>query len=132
MGVCIPWSAAHVSGGRRDRKTWEDHLLYLGALKELLSDLLSQGPLVVTGDFNQWIPKARQPKYAYEKLNEVLSLGLKVHTAGPQGPDGDQLIDHIATTPDLQVKNIEVLDKQSAEGINLSDHYGIYGEIQVV
>lgn len=41
VGVCIPWSAAHVSGGRKDRKTWEDHLLYLDALKELLSDLLS-------------------------------------------------------------------------------------------
>lgn len=129
VGVCIPWSAAHVSGGRKDRKTWEDHLLYLDALKELLSDLLSQGPLVVTGDFNQRIPKARQPKYAYEKLNEVLSLGLKVHTAGPLGPAEKHLIDHLAATPDLQVTNIEVLDRKTAEGMNLSDHYGIYGEI---
>lgn len=129
VGVCIPWSAAHVSGGRKDRKTWEDHLLYLDALKELLSDLLSQGPLVVTGDFNQRIPKALQPKYAYEKLNEVLSLGLKVHTAGPLGPAEKHLIDHLAATPDLQVTNIEVLDRKTAEGMNLSDHYGIYGEI---
>lgn len=132
VGVCIPWSAAHVSGGRKDRYIWEDHLLYLDALTELLSELMSQGPLIVTGDFNQWIPKARQPKYAYEKLNEVLSLGLEVHTAGPLGPAGDQLIDHIATTHDLQVKNIEVLEKKNAEGVNLSDHYGIYGEIQVI
>lgn len=28
VGVCIPWSAAHVSSGRRDRKIWEEHLLY--------------------------------------------------------------------------------------------------------
>ena len=129
VGVCIPWSAAHVSSGRRDRKNWEDHLFYLESLKELLSDLLNQGPLVVTGDFNQRIPKARQPKYAYEKLNEVLSLGLEVHTAGPLGPAGDHLIDHIAATPDLQVRNLEVFDKKTAEGMNLSDHYGIYGEI---
>ena len=128
-GVCIPWSAAHVSGGRKDRKSWEDHLLYLDALKELLNELMSQGPLVVTGDFNQWIPKVRQPKYAYEKLREVLSLGLQVHTAGPLGPAGDHLIDHIATTHDLQVSYIEILDKKTAEGVNLSDHYGIYSEI---
>lgn len=129
VGVCIPWSAAHVSSGRRDRKTWEDHLLYLDALKELLREMLSQGPLVVVGDFNQRIPKARQPVYAYEKLNEVLSLGLDVHTAGPLGPADDHLIDHIATTQDLRVKNLEVLDRKTTEGMNLSDHYGIYGEI---
>lgn len=66
--------------------------------------MLSQGPLVVTGDFNQWIPKIRQPKYAYEKLSEVLSLGLEIHTAGPLGPAGDHLIDHIATTGDWRAK----------------------------
>ncbi|EDL59265.1 endonuclease/exonuclease/phosphatase family protein [Gimesia maris] len=132
VGVCIPWSAAHVSGGRKDRNIWEDHLLYLDALKELLSELMSQDPLIVTGDFNQWIPKARQPKYAYEKLKEVLSLGLELHTAGPLGPDGDQLIDHLVTTPDQQVKNLEVLAKKTVEGMNLSDHYGICAEIQTI
>lgn len=59
----------------------------------------------------------------------MLSLGLKVHTAGPLGPAEKHLIDHLAATPDLQVTNIEVLDRKTAEGMNLSDHYGIYGEI---
>ncbi len=132
IGVCISWTAAHVSTGRKDRKNWEDHLLYLDALKELLSDLLKKGPLVVTGDFNQRVPKARQPMYAYEKLKEVLSLGLQVHTAGPLGPAGDHLIDHIAATPDLQVNNIDVLDQQYSEEIRLSDHHGIVAEIDLL
>jgi len=55
----------------------------------------------------------------------VLSLGLELHTSGPLGPAGDHLIDHIAATPDLQVKNIEVLDRQYSEEIRLSDHHGI-------
>jgi len=93
--------------------------------------LLSKGPLVVTGDYNQRIPKGRQPKYAYEKLNEVLSLGLQVHTDGVIGPAGDHLIDHIAATPDLQVNNIEVLDRQYSEEIRLSDHHGIVAEIDL-
>ena len=28
IGVCIPWQSAHVSTGRKDRKSWEDHLIY--------------------------------------------------------------------------------------------------------
>ena len=131
VGVCIPWSAAHVSSGRKDRKTWGDHLLYLDALKELLNKLLSKGPLVVTGDYNQRVPKSRQPMYAYEKLDEVLAMGLELHTSGSLGPAGDHLIDHIATTPDLQVNNIEVLDRQYSEEIRLSDHHGLVAEIDL-
>ena len=36
VGVCIPWAAAHVSTGRRDRKRWEDHLAFLQALDTMM------------------------------------------------------------------------------------------------
>ncbi len=68
--------------------------------------------------------------YAYEKLNEVLSSKLLVHTAGNLGPGGAQLIDHIATTADLQLQELTVLDRESTEGIKLSDHFGIAGFIK--
>ena len=127
LGVCIPWSAAHVSGGRKDRKNWEDHLLYLDALKQLVTELDHNIPLAVIGDYNQSLPRSRQPKYAYEKLNHVLSSGLTVHTAGNLGPKGAQLIDHIATTVDLQLHDLTVLDRETIEGVRLSDHFGIAG-----
>ncbi len=130
LGVCIPWSAAHVKGGRQDRKNWEDHLLYLDALKQLVMELDHTTPLAIIGDFNQRIPKSRQPMYAYEKLNEVLSSRLTVHTAGNLGPGGAQLIDHIATTADLQLHELTVLDRETPESVRLSDHFGIAGFIK--
>lgn len=130
LGVCIPWSAAHVNGGRKDRKNWEDHLLYLDALKQLVAELDDNIPLAITGDFNQRLPRSRQPKYAYEKLNEVLSSGLTVHTAGNLGPEGAQLIDHMATTSDLHFNGLTVLDRVSSEGVRLSDHFGVAGCLQ--
>ncbi len=125
LGVCIPWSAAHVRGGRKDRKNWEDHLLYLDALKQLVKELGHNIPLAIIGDYNQRLPRSRQPKYVYEKLNDVLSSGLTVHTAGNLGPEGAQLIDHITTTIDLQVHDLTVLDRETTEGDRLSDHFGI-------
>lgn len=130
LGVCIPWSAAHVSSGRKDRKNWEDHLLYLDALQQILAELDRQFPMAIMGDFNQRLPKSRQPMYAYKKLNEVLSSSLTVHTSGNLGPEGAQLIDHIATTSDLQLHDLTVLDRETTEGVRLSDHFGIAGSIK--
>ncbi|MEQ8851750.1 endonuclease/exonuclease/phosphatase family protein [Gimesia sp.] len=130
VGVCIPWSAAHVTGGRKDRKNWEDHLLYLDALKQLVKELDHNIPLTIIGDYNQRLPRSTQPKYAYEKLNDLLSSGLTVHTVGNLGPEGVQLIDHIATSEDLQVHDLTVLDRETTEGDRLSDHFGIAGFIK--
>ena len=53
IGVCIPWAQAHVSSGLTpNRKPWEDHLAYLGAV---LTDIVAADRserLVVVGDFN--------------------------------------------------------------------------------
>ena len=130
LGVCIPWSAAHVKGGRQDRKNWEDHHLYLNALKQLVTELDHNTPLAIIGDFNQRLPRSRQPLHVYDKLNDVLSSSLTVHTAGNLGPGGAQLIDHIATTADLQLHELTVMDRETTEGVRLSDHFGIAGCIK--
>jgi endonuclease/exonuclease/phosphatase family metal-dependent hydrolase len=71
MGVCIPWSQAHVAGGRRDRRPWEEHTRYLDALGELLQ-AQTEG-VILTGDFNQAIPRRNAPKAVYAALqNSVL------------------------------------------------------------
>lgn len=68
IGVCIPWSHAHVSTGRRDRCLWEDHLTYLEELKSILNRLSDDLLTIVVGDFNQLIPRVRVPKTASEAL----------------------------------------------------------------
>ncbi len=63
VGVCIPWAAAHVSSGRRDRRRWADHTAYIAGLKQVLRRFPRD--TVVIGDFNQKIPRTRAPKLVY-------------------------------------------------------------------
>lgn len=130
LGVCIPWNAAHVRTGRKDRKNWEDHLLYLDALKQLVTEFDQNIPLAIMGDFNQRQPRSLQPVYVYEKLKDVLAADLTLHTSGYVGPGDEQLIDHIVTSAELQFHDLTVLDRESEEDFRLSDHFGIAGYIQ--
>lgn len=124
VGLCIPWSMAHVSTGRRDRKPWEDHLTYLEALAPILADFLARPePLLVTGDWNQRIPRTRQPKAAYTRLIEALT-NLKVVTSGIPEKAGESLIDHLAISPSLTTSAMEILPKRDEDGKPLSDHIG--------
>ena len=121
MGVCIPWAAAHVTTGRRDAARWQEHLQFLEALGTLLQDHPSSMPLVVMGDFNQRIPRARAPRRVSEAMEEVLGP-LHVVTAGnvPGLPSGT--IDHIAVTADLVAADVFGSPRIGKQGMSLSDH----------
>lgn len=121
IGVCIPWRDAHVSTGRRDAQPWTEHLDYLDRLAERLAGLDDEVPTVIAGDFNQRIPRGRQPISVAERLREVLA-GWTTHTAGtlPNGPH----IDHIATDQRLILQS--VWDWPAADEFGrLSDHAGV-------
>lgn len=121
IGVCIPWRDAHVSTGRRDAQPWSEHLDYLDRLAERLAGLDDEVPTVIAGDFNQRIPRGRQPISVAERLREVLA-GWTIHTAGtlPNGPH----IDHIATNRRLVLES--VWDWPAADEFGrLSDHAGV-------
>jgi len=122
MAVCIPWRDAHVKTGRKDRKTWEEHVKYLDGLKKLIDP--AGKPLVVAGDFNQRIPRARQPHMVSTKMSQCME-GLLVSTALPLD---EPLIDHIAVSRDFAVSNIEIIPDHDSFG-NLSDHQGVIGTI---
>lgn len=126
VGVCIPWAGAHVTTGRCDRSQWGDHLRYLDGLRQLLGD--QPRPLVVAGDFNQRIPRDRQPQRASEALYDALH-GLGVATAGEttHGP----LIDHVATNPSLRASNLEIVSKHGDTG-ELSDHHGAVLDLEAM
>ena len=56
--VCVPWSHAHVTHGRKDRTAWQEHKLFLGSLRETLrleaaDPTTCDLPVIVAGDINQ-------------------------------------------------------------------------------
>lgn len=63
--VCIPWASAHVSTGRRDATNWSQHLECCDQIEKLAAQFDPQIPTIVAGDFNQRIPRRRQPIRAH-------------------------------------------------------------------
>ena len=124
FGVCIPWKDAHVRTGRKDRTSWEDHSTYLNGLWQLVQQ--ADAPLVVTGDFNQRIPRVSQPISVSEKLSQCMD-GLQVCSALPLEKP---LIDHIAVSQELLATKVEVIPDHDSEG-RLSDHRGVIAEFKI-
>lgn len=121
LGVCIPWQDAHVRSGRADRERWAEHIDYCQALGPAIAESVGAGRSIVAGDFNQRLPRYRQPLAAAQAL--VHALGpLHVPTAGEQSVG--QLIDHIAVSPDVAVHDVEAWSN-IIDGERTSDHSGV-------
>lgn len=129
IGVCIPWTDAHVRTGRRDRKRWEDHLAYLRALQAMLVGEHAT-PTILLGDFNQTIPRWRQPLEAANALNDVLDGRLTPLTMNLTDTEGSRAIDHVCHTSDLSGQLVGILPK-SLDGVRLSDHFGVVARFSV-
>jgi endonuclease/exonuclease/phosphatase family metal-dependent hydrolase len=117
FGVCIPWQSAHTNTGNKNRKNWQDHETYLDHLKPLIIDC--KLPLVVAGDFNQRIPKGRQPQRVFDSLMKTFEK-LTISTLQSQSP---ALIDHIAHTKNFRATELEIVSDADHIG-KLSDHRG--------
>lgn len=130
VGVCIPWRDAHVRTGRADRSPWEDHLLYLSSLDEVLSGLTDSMPTVIVGDFNQTVPKTWAPQRVFDALmhtfrhHDVITAGALPGTTRPA-------IDHLAVTHDLTVASIRGWSNIAENGERLSDHDGVVAELRL-
>jgi hypothetical protein len=121
IGVCIPWQDAHVRSGRCDARPWSEHLDYLDRLETLLAGMNDDLPTVIAGDFNQRLPRGRQPIRVFDRLSDVLS-GWTIHTGGVQ-PNGPH-IDHIATNQGLSCESVRDWPASDHLG-RLSDHAGL-------
>jgi hypothetical protein len=121
IGVCISWRDAHVNTGRGDASPWSEHMDYLDHLERLLAELDSDVPTVIAGDFNQRIPRGRQPIRVADRLIEVLA-DWTINTAGalPHGPH----IDHIASNRQLVLRSVHDWPASDEFG-RLSDHSGV-------
>ena len=160
VGVCIPWSGAHVAGGRRDRVRWQDHLAWLSGF-ERLSYARSRRRTVVLGDFNQRSPKGGGLHSALQEAFQRFRIATAGFLDGKPGPllaaDGVglwkvglgdvapgkgavQLIDHIAHSEDLAlhqptpkpdgVRCVGIFPKQDLAGKRLSDHNGVWVDLK--
>lgn len=127
IGVCIPWSHAHVSTGRRDRAVWEDHLSYLSGLSDLLGECSSR--TVVLGDFNQTVPRSRAPERVFTALVSTFSDGFEVATRGTVETFPRLAIDHVAHSRDMTATNVFSLSETFDDGQSLSDHFGVVADL---
>ena len=92
---------------------------------------MSDKPLCVLGDFNQPIPRIRQPTQVAHALADILCDRLEVSTAGKRDIGGKQLIDHYAHTDRLIVRVFDILPKIAEDGTDLSDHVGVVASIMI-
>jgi Endonuclease/Exonuclease/phosphatase family len=129
IGVCIPWSDAHVASGRCDRTIWEDHLIYVTTMKSILAS--SPKKTLLMGDFNQSLPRSRAPIHVEQALREVLGNRFYVATEGLTDSTGSNCIDHLCYTPELCVDSVSVLPKITGDGLRLSDHFGVLASVRL-
>ena len=130
VGVCIPWRGAHVDTGCKNRKPWQDHKAWLVGF-ERLRRRIPNSRTVVLGDFNQTIPSTWAPKAVHAALLRAFER-FEVATSGELAGAPKLSIDHIAHTPDLARRDIEIWRKRSAEGDKyLSDHFGVWGDLDI-
>lgn len=118
--VCVPWSHAHVSGGQKSRKVWEDHHRYLVALRTLLTHEADAAgtrnlPVIIAGDINQ----REQPKpYGSHKVREAWAAVLA--EAKLTLVTDETLIDKIAIGPGLTAADPRIFPPEK-----MSDHHAV-------
>lgn len=75
VAVCVPWRMAHVSTGRRDRESWEDHLSFLYGLRGFVDQQRAGGlPVVVAGDINQALSLTPGRSERYTALAQAVDV----------------------------------------------------------
>lgn len=125
LGVCIPWADAHVTSGRRDRRKWEDHALYLDGLATIVAREEHRARTVMLGDYNQRVPRKREPLAIAQALEQTLGGHLHLATAGIIPEVERASIDHLAHTSDLEAVQVHGLSNRTADGEELTDHIGL-------
>ena len=127
VGLCIPWSDAHVHTGRKDKARWQDHAAYIKGLSDIA--VLRGNNLVVGGDFNQRNPRYRQPQHLFDDLQQTLGH-LRWMTEGHIPPVETLSIDHILTSLDIEAGQACAISNLDVNGSKLSDHFGVYCDLQ--
>lgn len=122
FGLCIPWAHAHVTTGRRDRSPWEDHRAFLRGLARVLEDAPTCS--IVIGDFNQTVPRRRQPDSVFDDLSRVVLARFPAVTGGEVEAMGKLAIDHVCLGQGLRAATVTPISNKNEAGKPISDHFG--------
>ena len=129
MGLAIPWAMAHVATGQKNRNPWQDHMRYLDHVPDILANRPPAVPLIVTGDFNQRVPRGRQPKAVFEKLSEVFLGAVDLWTAGEITGADRQPVCHIGGSSELRLLAAGAFSRRQRSGKILNDHDAVTARI---
>ncbi len=130
LAVCIPWRDAHVRTGIHPHgEPWREHAAMVEHLGTLIAGHDPGTPLVVMGDFNQRIPRRRQPATVFDALMQALDP-LDVLTAGEDPLPGltRQEVDHIAISRGLGAQRVWGVDRHDGDR-TLSDHDAVLATV---
>ena len=118
--VCVPWSLAHVSGGRKNREPWQDHIAFLQALGGVLGleaedPVIRDLPVIVAGDINQ----REQPRpYGNQKARKLWARVLE--DAGLRLVTDEAMIDKVAAGDGLDASDPQLFPPEK-----MSDHHAV-------
>lgn len=129
VGLCIPYSFASPRGQKPRARKWSLHERFLQDLAPLLRQWRNVGPVIVTGDFNRFIPRYKGSKQAYALLEAALD-GYEVITAGEIVGVNKPTIDHIAFAGDLIATQVTGRPAEADDGRRRSDHFGVVADFE--
>lgn len=123
-GLCIPYHFASPFGQEPRAKPWSQHERFLEDLAPLLIEWRNEGPVIVLGDFNQFMPRVWGPKRSHEMM-EAAFTGYSIVTAGEIEGVGARAIDHVAFAGNLKATSVFGRSAASEDGRKRSDHFGV-------
>lgn len=129
VGLCIPYHFASPLGQKPRAKPWRQHERFLEDLAPLLRGWREEGPVIVVGDYNRFIPRHWGPKRSYALLETALH-GFDVVTAGDLPGVGKRAIDHIAVAGEFALSGVRGLPVEGPDGRNRSDHFGVVADLE--
>ena len=115
-------------------KNWQGACQYLDALRdEILPRAGFREGAIMLGDFNLQIPPKTYPRpnTLVDQKREATFGGWSIPTAGESDDSAldKRFIDHIALTPEIRVQSMRFVSRFAADGTRLSDHNGVFTEI---
>ncbi len=82
--------------------------------------------MLVTGDYNQAIPRCRAPQHVSNALLAAIPPHLRYATEWAIPPLGVTAIDHVSHSDSLEVALVRGLSNFGPSERELSDHFGLH------
>lgn len=123
-GLCIPYHFASPIGQEPRARPWRQHERFLEDLSPWIRQWQDEGPVIILGDFNQFMPHVWGPKRSHA-LMETAFAGFRFVTHGEiEGVDA-RAIDHVAFAGNLEATRVFGRPAASEDGRKRSDHFGV-------